>query len=60
LIGILGVYVQTAAGKNARENIAGAGNALAVFSSDADCEIHSRHELILSSITLTKPVNKAT
>jgi hypothetical protein len=52
--------VQAASGKDARENVAGAGDALAVFSSDADCEIHSSHDPVLSSITPTKPVNKGT
>src|SRR5690242_18480701 len=60
LIRIVGIQVQTAPGKNACENVAGTRDALAVFSSDADCEIHSSHEPILSSITPTKPVNKGT
>jgi hypothetical protein len=60
LIGIVGIHVQTAAGKDACQNVASARDALAVFSSDADREIYSSHDPILSSITPTKQVNKGT
>ena len=40
LIGIIGVEVEPAPRKNARENIPGGSDALTVLAADADCEIH--------------------
>ena len=43
LVGVVGVEMQPAPRKDARENVAGGGDSLAVLTADADCEIDLVH-----------------
>ncbi len=43
LIGVVSIQVQPAARKNARENVARAGDALSILTADADCKINCSH-----------------
>ena len=46
LVGVVGVEVEAAAREDARQNVPGAGDALAVFTADADCKINCSHNPI--------------
>ena len=43
LVGVVGVEMESAPRKDARENVAGGGDALAVLAANADCEINFVH-----------------
>src|SRR5437667_2850890 len=50
LVGIVGIHVEAAAREDAGEDVTGAGNALAVFTTNANCEINFSHAQILSAL----------
>src|SRR5205807_8824144 len=55
LVGVVGVKIQPAARENAREEIPRAGDALTVFTADADCKINCGHRKNQTSARLDNP-----